>query len=176
MLKFKTATVMVAILLAVGFAFPIRMAQAQASNQIAVFYLQKVMEDSKRGKDASKKLEAKYDGLRKSLDAKAKDIQKKGQDLENARQTLSEDAFIKRRDDLAKEYTTHMENAQKAGADMEKAREEAMLPLMEKVTNVVGGLAQERGYQFVFEVQNAGVFYHPKAVDITPDVIKGLDK
>ncbi|MDR0622788.1 MAG: OmpH family outer membrane protein [Deltaproteobacteria bacterium] len=172
MLKFKVASVLVAIFMAALIACP----AVKAQSQIGVFYLQKVLEDSKRGKDASKKLDTKYDGLKKSLDTKAQEIQKKGKDLETARATLSEDAFNKRRDDLTREYTAHMEAAQKAGVDMEKAREEAMIPLMERITKVVGEVANQKGLQYVFEVQNGGVFFHPQAADITADVIKGLDK
>ncbi|MDR3135344.1 MAG: OmpH family outer membrane protein [Deltaproteobacteria bacterium] len=173
--KFKATSFLVAIFVAAFALCTVQGAQAQDS-QIAVFYLQKVFENSKKGKDAAKKLDAKYESLKKSLDTKAKDIQKKGQELESARGTLSEDAYVKRRDDLAKEYSSLMEQDQTASADFAKAREEAMLPLMKKVTDVVGNIAKERGYQFVFEVQNAGVFYHPSAADITDEVIKNFDK
>jgi Skp family chaperone for outer membrane proteins len=173
--KFKATSVVVAIFLAMFFICSVQKVQAQ-DNKIAVFYLQKVLEDSKKGKETFKKLDSKLETLNKSFETKAKDMDKKIEDLKKAKPTLSEDAFVKRSNELAQEYRSNMEDSQKAGVDFEKTREEAMIPLMKKVTDVVGGIAQERGYQFVFEVQNAGIFYHPQATDITADVIKGVDK
>ncbi|MDR1677516.1 MAG: OmpH family outer membrane protein [Deltaproteobacteria bacterium] len=175
MLKFKTAVVAAAIVLAFTLVCSVQKAQAQ-EYKIGVFYLSKVLEDSKKGKDASKQLDTKYESTKKTLDTKAKNFQKKDQDLAKAKATLSEDAFNKRRDDLAKEYAALMEESQKAGADFEKAREQAMLPLYQKISNVVGDVAKSRGYAYVFEVQNGGVYFHPESVDITADVIKGVDK
>jgi outer membrane protein len=173
--KFKTAAITVAIFLAFVLFCPLQKAQAQENPQIAVFFLQKVMEDSKQGKAAAKKLEDKYAGYKKTLDAKTKTLQNKGQELEKSMATLSEDAFTKRRDELAKEFNALREETEKAGVDMEKAREETMAPIMRKVTDEVANLAKSRGFQYVFEVQNAGVFYFPQGADITNDLIKAVD-
>ncbi|MDR2387619.1 MAG: OmpH family outer membrane protein [Deltaproteobacteria bacterium] len=175
MLKFKAASVMVAIFLAVLLTCPVLKAQTQ-NNPIAVFYLNKVLDSSKRGKDASKKLESRYETFKKSVESKERDLQKKAQDLQAAKATLSQEAFQKRERDLNAEYNTYMQNTQKEGMALEKAKDEAMLPIMEKISNVAAALAQERGYQYVIEVNNGGVFYHPKAVDLTDDIIKGVDK
>ncbi|MDR2388009.1 MAG: OmpH family outer membrane protein [Deltaproteobacteria bacterium] len=175
MLKFKAASVMVAIFLAVLLTCPVLKAQTQ-NNQIAVFYLNKVLDTSKKGKDASKKLETRYDTFKKSVEAKERDFQKKAQDLQAAKATLSADAYQKRERDFATEYNNHVQATQKEGMALEKAKDDAMLPIMEKISTVAATLAQERGYQYVIEVNNGGVFYHPKAVDLTDDIIKGVDK
>jgi outer membrane protein len=174
MRKFMLASVMVIVFLATIIFCSVQKAQAQEL-KIAVFSIQKVFEDSKKFKDATKKLETRVESTRKSLDTKAQDIQNKFRDLETARNTLSEDAFNKRRDDLAKQYNTHMEEAQKAGAELDKARDEAIRPLMTRLNDLVANIAQERGYQFVFEVSN-GVAYYPSNVDITSDLIKAVDR
>ncbi|MDR1309876.1 MAG: OmpH family outer membrane protein [Deltaproteobacteria bacterium] len=175
MRQFRAIFVMAAVALAIVLLCPLQRAWAQ-QGQVGVFNLQKVMADSKKGKDAAKKLETKAEGYKKTLEAKAKDIEKKMQDLDKARATLSEEAFEKRRGDLAKEYNSYLEEQQKAAADMQKAEADTMRPLLERVGTVVENLAKERGFQVVLEAREGGLFYFVDVADITADVTKGLDR
>jgi outer membrane protein len=175
MRQFRAFFVAAAVALAIVLICPLHEAMAQQST-VGVFYLQKVLADSKKGKDAQKKLEAKAEGYKKTLEAKGKDIEKKMQDLDKTRATLSEDAWAKKRDDLAKEYNAWMEEQQKAAADIQKTEADTMRPLLEKVESVVGALAKERGFQVVLEGREGGLFYFNDVADITADVTKGLDK
>ncbi|MDR2350320.1 MAG: OmpH family outer membrane protein, partial [Deltaproteobacteria bacterium] len=79
------------------------LAQAPAGNfVIGVVDVRKAIGDSKEGQAASKKLETKYNSLKKSLDTKQAELEKKDSDLRKQAQanTLSQDALEKRSQDL----------------------------------------------------------------------------
>ncbi|MDR3205313.1 MAG: OmpH family outer membrane protein [Deltaproteobacteria bacterium] len=144
--------------------------------KVGFFDINKALSESKKGKAAASKLEAKHDSLKKSLEAKAKDLEKKKQDLEKQAPTMNQEAFEKRRGELAKEINTHLEQTQKAAEEMNNASKEAMEPLIRKVEEAVGQIAKQRGYTMVLEIKEAGVVFFSKDADITSQVTEAIDK
>jgi outer membrane protein len=174
MRHFKTTVVIAALVMAVYLLCPT--IQAMAQQNTAVFDLARVISDSKKGKAAQAKLKNKEDSLKKTLEPKAQNLQKKRDELEKAVPTLSQEAFEKRRDDLTKEYNAFVQEEQKAVEDMQKLQNDTMQPLLQSIQTVVGNIAKERGYILVIDVTGGGVVFAESSLDITNDVIKAVDK
>lgn len=173
--SFKAVSVSIAIVLSVVLIFSVQKAQAQQS-QIGVFYLGTVLKDSKKARETIKNLETKEEAFDKKMRTEAEGFQKKAQELEESSVTLTEDAKNKKRADLGKAYTASQTELQKEYTALMKANGEAKAQVLKKVADLVAGIAKERGYEYVFEVEGAALFFHPQAVDITSEVIKGYDK
>jgi outer membrane protein len=162
-------------LLAVFLVFSICSGTALAQN-IGVVDLKKAVDDSKDGKAANNKLQAKYESLKKSLDTRQKDLEKKENDLKNQAPTLNREALEKRSNELANDIRTFREQAQRSTDEMQKAMADAMSPLFSKAEKAVAKIASERGFNTVIDSKEGGVVYSASAIDITGEVTKALDR
>jgi outer membrane protein len=151
--------------------------QAQAQN-VGVVDLRKAVEDSKTGKTTNNKLQSKLETMQKSVEAKQRELEKKEKDLHAQAQarTISEEAFNKRREELAKDIQSYQEQAQRTNKEMQKALADALNPLFTKAKQAASRIATERGFIIVIDVNEAGVMYYAPTIDITAEITKALDK
>ncbi|MDR2354465.1 MAG: OmpH family outer membrane protein [Deltaproteobacteria bacterium] len=152
------------------------LARAQgATFTVGVVDIRKAIDDSKQGREANKKLQTKYDSLKKGLDAKQAELEKKRQDLSRQANTLSQEALEKRSQDLMAEVANFREQAEKATADMQKAYADALEPLSQKAQKIIAEIARARGFAIVLDSSAGTVMFVDPQYNITAEVTKRLD-
>ena len=145
---------------------------------IGVFDLQKVFADSNRGKEVKRALEADFKKRQDDLQKKEEEIKKLSTELRKLASSASanNDDLRKRDENLKNKVTAYQEQLAKYNEEMRQAEERRMKPLMDSVVKMAGDLAKEKGYVMVLETQRAGVVFAMEAMDMTSDIIKGIDR
>ena len=170
---FATVSALTAVILAA--CLTDASAQPAASYTVGVVNVMQAIADSKQGKAANTKLQAKYDTLKKSLEQKSSDLEKKNQELRRQASTLTQDALDKRNQDLMKEVEDFKPQAQKSTDDMQQAYQDAMAPIGQKAEKIIAAIARERGFILVLEAGSGGVLFVEPQLEITSEVTKRLD-
>ncbi len=145
---------------------------------IGVFDLQKALSDSKKGKAARANLENKFKKMQNELKAKENELNKLSGELRTMveKKTGTQDDLRARDEALKKKVAAYQEQLGKYNEDMRKSEESALKPLVDQAVQTAGDLGRSRGYLLVLEVQQAGVIYAEDQVDLTPEIIKVIDK
>jgi len=145
---------------------------------IGVLDLQKVFADSARGKEIKKALEADFKKRQDDLKKKEDEIKKLSTELRQLASSASanNDDLRKRDENLKNRVMAYQEQLAKYNDEMRAAEERRMKPLMDSVIKIAGDLAKEKGYVMVLETQRAGVVFALETMDMTNDIIKGIDR
>ncbi len=146
---------------------------AQAAElKIASVDYQKALESVAEGEQARKKLETMFQSkkaaieqMKTNLDAMQADYQKQSVLLSDTAKKQKEDAI-----DLA--GAQFQQAYQQSEGEMQQAYQGAMEQLIAKMKTITQGIATERGYTLVIEVNEGGVVYTSPSIDITDELIK----
>ncbi len=153
-------------------------AQTQTQSNIGVFDLQKVLNDSKKGKAARGNLEAKFKKMQTELKAKESELNKLSGDLRKQveAKSITPEDFRKKDEELKKKVAAYQDQLAKYNEDMRKSEEAALKPLVDRAIKVAGDLGRQRGHVVVLEIQQAGVVFAADGLDLTSEVMKAVDK
>jgi outer membrane protein len=153
-------------------------AQAQTPSTIGVFDLQKVLNDSKKGKSARSGLETKFKKMQNELKTKENELNKLSGDLRKQveAKSITPENFRKKDEELKKKVSAYQEQLAKYNEDMRKSEEAALKPLVDKAVAEASNLGRQRGYVVVLEIQQAGVVFAADGLDMTAEVMKAVDK
>jgi outer membrane protein len=140
--------------------------------KIAVIDLQQVVRKSEAGQEALKKLQAKFDALKKQLEAKEEELRRFKEDLEKKAPLLSPEARQEKEREYQKmlrEYQAQREDAQ---YEMKQAEQKALQPIMHDLEKVVKEMAQKEGYDLLLEKRMPGLYWASPEIDLTEHVIE----
>ena len=140
--------------------------------KIAVIDLQQVVRKSEAGQQALAKLQAKFDTLKKQLEAKEAELRKFKEDLEKKAPLLSPEAREEKEREYQKmlrEYQAQREDAQ---YEMKQAEQKALQPIMKDLEKVVKKMAQDEGYDLLLEKRMPGVYWTSPSIDITDHIVE----
>ena len=140
--------------------------------KIAVIDLQQVVRKSEAGQEALAKLQAKFDTLKKQLEAKEEELRKFKEDLEKKAPLLSPEVRQEKErqyQKMLREYQAQREDAQ---YEMKQAEQKALQPIMQDLEKIVKEMAKKEGYDLLLEKRMPGVYWTSPQIDITEHVIE----
>lgn len=151
---------------------------SMASNikgQIAVINAQKIVSESKLGKEAAKELEDKFGKDRNKLEADVKAYQEKEADFQKKLSALSAQAKEKQSQELLKERqrleTESATLTRKLQAEDARLREKLLKAILEAAQEV----GKKLGVTMILDGNQAGLLYVQEKYEITNDVLKAMD-
>ena len=164
---FTAAVVLVAVLFAgVSFAEQIK---------IAVIDINKVLNQSEAGKAAKKKMEARYDELKKEIDAKQEEAKKLKDDIDRQKVMLGKDKLKEKEDALAAKVADLRRLTQESEKEMQERQGELTRDVLKQIEAHVETVVKADNYDLVFE-RSAGVVYVVESMDITNKVLDLVNK
>lgn len=166
---------LVAVLCVFGLHLPAQGVDAKEL-KIAVVDMQKALITVKAGKKAQSR-------LKKQIDQKQKNIQKKEQklktDLDNFQKqspVLSESKRQERTAALQKRIVEFQQEKAKTQFELQKKEKDMTGPIIEKLKKIVSQFSKKKGYDLVLEKNETGVLFSSNSVnDVTTEVIKTFD-
>jgi outer membrane protein len=145
-------------------------AMSQALNIVYVD-IQRIMQESDKGKEARKTLTEEADKLKKTLDGKQDELQKMKDSIEKQGAMITPDA----RAEKEKQYQNKLKDYQRLYNDyqgeLQQKDQELTQKILKELEEVVRGLGDKEKYTFILEKSQAGILYASTAVDITGKVI-----
>jgi len=163
----KTAVVVVAVLAAVLFAGT----SVAQEIKIAVIDVNKVLNQSEAGMVAKKKMEARYEELKKDIDAKQEDARKLKDEIDKQKVMLGKDKLKEKEDALAAKVADLRRITQESEKEMQERQGELTRDVLKQIENQVDIVVKAEKYDLVLE-RSGGVVYVAESMDITDRVLQ----
>ena len=151
-------------------------ASAAEQLKIGVLDLQKCIQESNEGKRLAESLKTKYTEMQEDLNKKQQELVAMQNDLEKQSLMLSADAKDEKQQELEKKKRDLSYLLQDKNEEYKKAETDARVAILNVLSGVVETIAKEKNYDLITERANGGVLYVSKTLDITDEVIAGLNK
>jgi outer membrane protein len=147
-----------------------------AESRIAIVDIPKAIQATKEGQKIKKELEAEYNKRKGDLEKRAKDISQMQTDFEKKSLVLSDEARLKKQQEIDEEKTKYMELREKNMQDLAKKDRDLSQPMIKKLNDVIGDIAKKEGYTMILHRNDQTLVWASKDSDITDLVIKALEK
>jgi outer membrane protein len=147
-------------------------AVARAELKVGYFDVKRILTEVDEAKLAKTRLQREFEDKQKQLDVEKTDLEKFQKDFEQKQPVLSPAA----KEAMQMELVGRMQRAQKLYMELQQElaakEQQALADLLQRLEPVVREIAESEGYTFVFEKNEAGLFYGPTAHDLTSQVIR----
>lgn len=143
--------------------------------KIGLVDLQKVLVESKKGKDALAKLKADRDVKQRDLDAQDKKVRQMEADFEKQRSVLSEDARREKEKAIRKARVDLSRTVDDLNREFGERERDLRDRLVREITGVAQEYGKKNGYVLILEVRASGVMYSSEGADISKEVIAAYD-
>ncbi len=143
--------------------------------KIGLVDLQKVLVESKKGREPLTKLKADMDAKNRDLDAQEKKIRQMVADLEKQQSVLSEAARKDKEKVIQKAKVDLNRTAEDLNREFGERERDVRQQLVREVTTVVQDYGKKNGYVLIIEVRAAGVMYSSEGADISKEIIAAYD-
>lgn len=141
---------------------------------IAVVDIRKILQESEAAKSVDKQLSEQQEKYQKEFDELEDKLIKQEKKLVDEKDDLSNEDFLKRRDELENEVMEIRELAKTRKRIMEEAFNRALITLKEEIIKIAATLAEKRGYELILNRQD--VVIAVRDMDITDEVMKKINK
>jgi outer membrane protein len=170
----KLKVVVMSIIIALAFYCATAFAQASKSDKIGLINIQKIMMESKAGKEAKASFEKELEIKKATLSNKEKaaraieeDLKANGAKMKADARRAKEDSFAEQIKDLRRAKQDIEEQPKKKDNDLTSGILRSVLEITKKV-------GEEGGYSMIMQV-GPQVVYASKANDITDEVLRRYD-
>jgi len=143
--------------------------------KIGLVDLQKVLVESKKGREPLAKLKADMDAKNRDLDTQEKKIRQMVADLEKQQSVLSEAARKDKEKAIQKAKVDLNRTAEDLNREFGERERDVRQRLVREVTTVVQDYGKKNGYVLIIEVRAAGVMYSSEGADISKEIIAAYD-
>jgi outer membrane protein len=159
---------------AIAVLFYCATAFAQAGGKVGVVNIQKVLIESKSGKEAKATFQKEVDAKQAALASREKTARSMEDDLKASGAKLKADARKAKEDRLADEIKELRRMKQDMEDELRKRDNELTSKILRDVLDIVKKVGDERGYSLVMQL-SPQIVYANKSDDITDEVLKRYD-
>jgi outer membrane protein len=143
--------------------------------KIAVIDVNKVMNESEIGKGARKKMETRYEELKKKVDARGEEVRKMKEDLDKQKILLGKEKLKEREDALNAKVTELRQLTQEAEKEMQNRQGELTREVLKIVEGQWEKIVKQEKIDLLLERSSGVVHYNP-SLDITSKVLDLVNK
>ena len=159
-----------AVLGAAGFA-----AAQENTLKIGFVDIQKVLNDSGKGKEAKAKLEKEREAKQKEVRAKEEDIKKLEADFQKQGAVLSEAARRERQEAINRKIRDLRRLFEDFNRDLQKRETELLNEILREIRKLVVAYGKEQQYTLILEAQS-GIIYASQGADLTDEVLAAYNR
>ncbi|WP_339041261.1 OmpH family outer membrane protein [Candidatus Lariskella endosymbiont of Hedychridium roseum] len=147
---------------------------SQSNCKIAIIDTRQFMEKSLASQSMNKQVEQKADEYKKNAIKIQEKLQKKFQEIEAQKSTLSKEALTKKNEALAQEAESYQKSVYAERISLDKAFNDAMVIYENKIHDIVAKYAEENGIMLVITKEAA--LYNVNSIEITDVILEQLNK
>jgi outer membrane protein len=161
----KTLIVVLTLLVAASFVY--------SQTKIGVINPQKVIAETIRGKQVQEKLKKLSDEKQQQIKGMEEKISKLEKDLMSP--AINAETRDKKAAQLQNTRTALKRFVEDAQKDFQTEYAKEMQNLTKEIMPVIEKIGSEKGFTIIFDLNNSGISYFDKAIDVTDDVIKAYN-
>jgi len=162
----KTAIILAAAVIAAVFAGT----SLAEGLRIAVIDVNKILNESEAGKAAKKKMEARYEELKKTIDAKQEEARKIKEEIDKQKVMVGKEKLKEREDALQAKVNELRQLTQEGEREMQTRQSEFTRDVLKSVEAKVDIVVKADKLDLVLE-KSAGVVHFSESMDITQKVL-----
>lgn len=172
LLSFSSFFVGTTFLAATGSA----VAKPVKTGKYAVVDMQNVILNVSEGKQAREKLEKEIKAKEKDLLKQKQELDKMNEEWKSQAPLLSETARMQKQQEFQEKFLNLRNQEMAFQGEIKKKEQSATQKIAVSVTQIVSKMAEESGYEAVFETSSSGLLYLKDPVDLTKDVIAAYEE
>ena len=170
----KLKAVVAVVVMALAFYCAAALAADGGKGTVGVINIQKVLVESKSGKEAKAAFDKELDAKRAMLSSKEKGAKAIDDDLKANGAKMKADARKVKEDKLAEEIKDLRRMKQDTEEDLKKKDSELTSGILKDVLEITKKVGGERGYSMIMQA-GPQIVYLDKSIDITDEVLKRYD-
>jgi outer membrane protein len=143
--------------------------------RIAVIDVNKILNDSEAGQQAKKKMEARYEELKKSVDAKQEEARKLKEEIDKQKVMLGKEKLKEKEDALQAKVNELRQLTETGEREMQARQGEMTRQVLKVVEGQLDTVVKAEKFDLVLE-RSAGVVHHNESLDITKRVLDLVNK
>lgn len=147
-----------------------------STSKFAVVDMQNVILNVNEGKSAREGLEKEIKAKEKELLKQKAELDKMNQEWKSQAALLSEDARMKKQQEFQEKFMNLRNQEMEFQGEIKKKEQAATQKIAVNVTKIVNKLAEDRGYEMVFETSSSGLLYLKDPADLTKEVIAAYEE
>ncbi len=165
------------LVFAMAFAAGIGSAQAARAEgpKVAVIDVNKVLNESEAGKAARKKMEDRYEELKKKIDAMNEEARKMKEDLDKQKILLGKEKLREKEDALNAKVAELRQLTQESEKEMQNRQGELTREVLKIVEKQVDKIVKDEKIDLLLE-RTSGVIHFNPSLDITAKVLELVNK
>lgn len=142
--------------------------------KIGVINAQKVIQETKKGKEITAKLEKIGQGKQQQVEALREEIKKLEKDVVSP--ALNDQTREKKNLELEKKRTELRRFIEDAQRDMQQKSANELNILRQDIMPVIERIGKQNGFSLILDLTTSGIAYYDSAIDVTNEVIAEYDK
>lgn len=144
--------------------------------KVGVVDMQKVIFTVKEGQKVRKQLESNFNKKKADLKKEEERLKKAKTEFDKKAQVLSQDAQLKKQQELQKMLLALETKRQKYQKEIRNMEAQLTEPIVKRIYGVVNEVAASKKVDVAFEISTTPVIYAASKIDLTDDVIKAHNK
>jgi len=149
---------------------------AHAQVKLGVVDVQRVIDESNRGKEARALLQKRFDEEKANLDKKGKEIELFKEDLEKQGLALTPEKRAEKDDELQRRITEFGRLKKDKQDEFNKQQMAILREVMGAVMKVIQAYGEEQGYTAILDGTQGPVLFAGKGVDLTPQIVERFNQ
>jgi outer membrane protein len=146
-----------------------------AEIKVAVIDVNKVLNESEAGKAAKKKMEDRYEELKKNIDQKSDEARKMKEDIDKQKILLGKEKLKEKEDALNARVAELRQLTQEAEKEMQNRQSELTRDILKIIEGQVNKVVKDEKIDLVLE-RTSGVIHFDPSMDITDKVLALVNK
>lgn len=146
-------------------------AEAQGA-KLAVIDVQRVVQESDKGKEAIQQIQAMAEEKGQQAQARQQELVQLREQLEKQRLTLSQERLESLTQDIQSKRVELERFNEDAQRELQAAERRMLGQLEQEILPVINQIGTDEGYTLIFNKFQSGLVYAAEAVDITDEVIR----
>lgn len=147
---------------------------ASAASRVGVVNLQQVLDKSRVGMAATKKMEARMQQFKNSLDREKRTVLALQRNMKKKADVWNESTKKEKRLELQRKTRDFRVKQDDANLEMRNLQEKYLAPIMKQLEVVVKEVARAKGISVI--LPNTAVLYADKSADMTDEVTRALNR
>ena len=143
--------------------------------RVAVIDVNKILNESEAGQAAKKKMEARYEELKKTIDAKQEEARKLKEELDKQKVMLGKEKLKEKEDALQAKVNELRQLTQEGEREMQARQGELTRDVLKRIEAQVDAVVKADKLDLVLE-RSSGVVHFNDSMDITAKVLESVNR
>lgn len=144
--------------------------------RLGFFDKQAIVDRSEMGKEGLEKLRAKMVPIREKLNAARQEVAELEAEFKQKELVWSNDVKQAKIQEIRAKKVMLRQGVDQANRLLTEQERELLMPLQQKVVEIVARIGKEEGYAMIFELGNGGIWYAPDSLNLTERIVQELNE